>query len=214
MKLYLSSFRNGNNPEELLKLLGDGRHTALINNALDFNDPEEYADSLKNEIDRLVDIGLEPVEFDLRKYFTKSDDLESDLSAFDLIWIRGGNAFVLQRALKQSGADKVIAKLVSENKVVYGAYSAGIDVIAPSLHGIELVDDPNVVPDDYDGTEVIWEGMDLIPWSVRCHYRSDHPESAAGDKSLEYMINNHIPFIALRDGQAIVIDGTEQRIVG
>lgn len=28
MRLYLSSFRNGNNPEELLKLLGDGRRTA------------------------------------------------------------------------------------------------------------------------------------------------------------------------------------------
>lgn len=67
--------------------------------------------------------------------------------------------------------------------------------LAPSLRGVELVDDPNIVPEGYS-PELIWDGMNLIPWAVRCHYRSDHPESASADKSVEYMIDQHIPFIA------------------
>jgi dipeptidase E len=58
------------------------------------------------------------------------------------------------------------------------------------------------------------ECLGLIPYCVAPHYKSDHPESAAVDKTVEYYINNHIPFIALHDGQAIVIDGEEQTVVG
>jgi dipeptidase E len=96
MRLYLSFFRNGNKPEELLKLLGDGRRTALIFNAQDLKTAEDRATDLAAECGRLQSIGLEPEEVDLRNYFGKPDELNQRLSAYDLIWVRGGNVFVLR----------------------------------------------------------------------------------------------------------------------
>ncbi len=212
MRLYLSSFRIGNKPEELLKLLGTGRRTALILNAMDFMNAKDRADDFGREAERLKVIGLEPTEVDLREYFGKPNELKQKLSEFDLIWVRGGNAFVLRRAFKQSGADAVIPELLSEDRIVYGGYSAGIDMLTPSLHGAELVDDPHIIPEGYD-TEIVWECLDLLPYSIAPHYKSDHPESAAIDKSVEYLIDNHLPFIALRDGEVIAVNGDEHRVV-
>ncbi|HSX17733.1 MAG TPA: Type 1 glutamine amidotransferase-like domain-containing protein [Patescibacteria group bacterium] len=165
------------------------------------------------EIDRLKSIGLDPIEIDLRSYFDRPESLKEKLAGFDLIWVRGGNAFVLRRAFKQSGADNVVADLLAEDKIVYGGYSAGIDMLTPSLHGAELVDEPDIVPDDYQ-PDIIWECLGLVSYAIAPHYKSDHPESAAIDKSVEYLIDNHIPFIALHDGEAIVIKGTNQKVVG
>jgi dipeptidase E len=213
MKLYLSSFRLGNKPEELLRLLDGKKRTAVIGNAQDFLPAEARAASCAQEMERLATLGLELSEVDLRKYFGKSSELREELSKFDLVWVRGGNCFVLRRAFKQSGADEIIAELVKNESVVYGGYSAGIDMLVPSLHGAELVDDPNIVPDGYDAG-VIWDSLGLVPYSIAPHYKSDHPESADIDTSITYMVDNHIPFIALRDGEAIVVDGQSQKIAG
>ncbi|HEV2402633.1 MAG TPA: Type 1 glutamine amidotransferase-like domain-containing protein [Candidatus Saccharimonadales bacterium] len=213
MRLYLSSFRNGNKPDELLKLLGPGRRTALIQNAQDMLSVEERKASLGQEMERLKSIDLKVTEVDLRAYFGRPEALKQDLASYDLVWIRGGNAFVLRRAFKQSGADTVIPELLAEDRIVYSGYSAGIDMLTPSLHGVELVDNPHVVPEGYDPA-IIWDCLGLLPYAVAPHYKSDHPESAAIDKSVDYLIDHHVPFIALRDGEAIVIDGDEQKVVG
>lgn len=212
MRLYLSSFRNGNKPEELLKLLGDGRRTALIFNAVDFKNKEDRTINYNEEAARLESIGLVPTEVDLRNYFGKQDELKAELAKYDLIWVRGGNVFVLRRAFKQSGADIVIKELIENGDIVYGGYSAGVDILQPHLRGIEFVDPPDMVPVGYD-TEVIWDCLGLLPYCVAPHYKSDHPESADIDKTVDYYIENHIPFIALRDGEAIVVDGDSQRVV-
>lgn len=213
MRLYLSSFRNGNSPEELLKLLGNGRRTALISNAQDWKTQEERASGLAEETERLQSIGLEPEEVDLRRYFGDPHGLKKRFSQFDLIWVRGGNVFVLRRAFKQSGADIIIPELLKADAIVYGGYSAGVTIMQPHLHGIELVDDPTDIPEGYD-EETIWDCLGLIPYCVAPHYKSDHPESADIDKLVECYIDKHIPFVALRDGQAIVIDEAMQRFVG
>jgi dipeptidase E len=212
MRLYLSSFRNGNKPEKLLELLGDGRRTALINNAQDFLPSPDRSSRRDEEIDRLKSIGLDPIEIDLRLYFGKSKGLKEKLADFDLIWVRGGNAFVLRRAFKQSGADKVVAELLAEDKIVYGGYSAGIDMLTPSLHGAELVDEPDIVPSGYH-PGIIWDCLGSVSYAIAPHYKSNHPESGAIDKSIEYLIDNHTPFIALRDGEAIVINGDSEEVV-
>jgi dipeptidase E len=163
MRLYLSSFRNGNKPEELLKLLGDGHRTALIFNAQDWKSANDRAADLAAESERLQSLGLEPEEVDLRNYFGKPNDLKKLLSGFDLVWVRGGNVFILRRAFRQSGAEAVIPELLRTDAIVYGGYSAGVDIMQPHLHGIELVDDPNIVPEGYD-KEIIWECLGLIPY--------------------------------------------------
>jgi len=212
MRLYLSSFRNGNKPKELLKLVGAGRRAALIGNAMDMVYEAERSASISEELDRLRGIGLIPVEIDLRKYFGKTKELKQTLMNFNLVWVRGGNTFVLRRALKMSGADEIIRELLEKDAMVYGGYSAGICILTPTLRGLELVDDADFVPDGYD-SEIIWDGLGIVPYSIAPHYKSDHPESPAIDNTVEYFKEKNMPFKTLRDGEAIVIDGDKEQVV-
>jgi dipeptidase E len=213
MKLYLSSYRLGYKSEELLKLLDGKKKVGVIFNAYDSNNDAARAASLEREYSELRQLGLEAEEVDLRQYFGDNANLASRLALFDLIWVRGGNVFILRKALKQSGADVILSNLITSNKVVYGGYSAGVCVLAPDLHGIELVDDEHLTPEKYS-EETIWEALHILPYAVAPHYKSDHPESEAINLTIQYFTDNHIPFVALRDGEAIVVDENGQRIVG
>ncbi|GGZ70840.1 Type 1 glutamine amidotransferase-like domain-containing protein [Streptomyces echinoruber] len=216
MRLYLSSFRIGNRPEELLRLLGDGgRRTALIINADDYKDAEGRAASLKREMDELRSVGLDPFEVDLREYFGRPEALEEVLSGVDAVYVRGGSVFVLRRAFQRSGADEIIKRLLARDAIVYAGYSAGPCLLGPTLRGVEgEVDNPELVPEGYEDTTLDWDCLGILPYSIAPHFRSDHPESAEIDKLVEYYIEHHMPFVALRDGQAIVVDGDSTTVVG
>jgi dipeptidase E len=54
----------------------------------------------------------------------------------------------------------------------------------------------------------------LAPFAIAVHFKSDHSESAAVDGEIAYYEKNGIPYRTLRDGEALVIDGEMQRVVG
>jgi dipeptidase E len=100
MRLYLSSFRVGNRPDALLGLLGEGRRTAMIPNACDSYASGDRIDGTRQELDRLRAVGLQPEELDLRDHFGGDPaNLTAMFSAYDLVWLRGGNVFNLRRAM-------------------------------------------------------------------------------------------------------------------
>ncbi|MGB2791463.1 MAG: Type 1 glutamine amidotransferase-like domain-containing protein [Candidatus Moraniibacteriota bacterium] len=204
MKLYLSSYRLGDKPEQLAELLGDNKKVVVIPNALDFStDLARREQSQKREFDDLKSIGLDAEELDLRLYFGKQGELEKKIKEYGLIWVRGGNAFVLRQAMRQSGLDEILKELAKGDEIVYGGYSAGVCVIGPTLKGVELVDDPTIVPDGYQ-KEIPWDGIGLIDFSFAPHYQSDHAESSAVDKMIDFYKKNAMPFRALKDGEVII----------
>lgn len=182
-------------------------------NALDAKTPESRTERLQREIDALAALGLQPEELDLRQYFGKPDELKDVVKNFGLIWVRGGNVFLLRRAFKQSGFDAIITELLEKDHIVYGGFSAGACVLAPSLHGIEMVDPKDETAEGYD-TEVVWDGLGILGYAVAPHYKSDHSESADIQKVVEYFADNHILFKALRDGENIVVNGDSEKVVG
>ncbi len=181
-------------------------------NAKDAGPSAGRAASLEGEMSRLADIGLEPSEVDLRTYFGRPEGLEELLRGLDLLWVRGGNSFVLRRAFSLSGADTVVTQLLREDTLVFGGFSAAVALLTPSLRGLDLVDDPSVVPEGY-AAPLIWDGLNLLSYAVAPHYRSDHPESAGVETIVQHFIDNHILFRALRDGEAIVVDGLREEFV-
>lgn len=207
LRLYLSSFRIGRHGERLVGM-AKGRKAAIIMNACDGHSAEGRAERLEGEMQALSELGFEPRELDLRDFFDDADTtrLEEALAEFDLVWVRGGNVFVLFRAMKQSGLGPVLRRLLERDAFVYGGYSAGIDVLAGDIKGVELVDDPNEVPAGY-ADDIVWDGLAVLPFAVAPHYKSDHPESAAIDDLVAHYIDNHIGFVALRDGEVIVQEG-------
>jgi dipeptidase E len=214
MRLYLSSFRLGNRPHALLDLLNGGRRAAVVVNAADHKTDEERAASYERERSDLAGLGLDPYELDLRDYFDRPDALRERLEAVDLLWVRGGNVFVLRRALARCGAEDLLIELLAADAFVYAGYSAGAVMLTPSLHGAELVDDPANVPPGYP-PEIVWDCLGVLPFHIAPHYRSgEDSEAAAIDHVVTYLIDNHLPFIALRDGEALVFDGERKEIIG
>jgi len=213
MRLYLSSYKLGNFSDKLVKLVGDNQRVAVIANSRDWSkDLARAAKGLEEQIQGLNSLGFSAEELDLRKYFGKKEALKNYLSQFGLVWVLGGNTFVLKRAYEQSGFDLVIKEMLAQNKIVYGGYSAGVVILSPSMKGLEIVDDPNVVSEGY-APEFNWDGLGLIDYSIAVHYRSDHPESAMVEKEVEYLENNNIPYKTLSDGEVIIVDGDREEVL-
>ena len=204
MKLFLSSYELGDNPEKLAKMAPTNKRIAVIGNASDLKTVKERIEKIAKEIDPLIEIGLMPEELDLRNYFGKEKELKKKLDEFGMVWVKGGNTFVLRRAFKQSGFDKLLIEKINSPDFVYAGYSAGSCIVTPTLRGLEIVDDPIEVPTGYD-KEIIWEGLGFVDYSIAPHYRSNHPESAMVEEEVKYLIENKMPYKTLRDGEVIII---------
>ncbi len=212
MRLYLSSFDVGNHPDELVALAGQARRVAIILNALDHR-PQARTGWLDRQTSKLAGLGFGVVELDLRNYFRASEPLRQFLGDVDLVWINGGNAFILRRAMKQSGFDAIVRDAIARDAIVYAGFSAAAVIASESLRGLELTDNPHEVPAGYD-PEIVWDGLGIVPFAIAVHYQSDHPESASVEREIAFYEASGIPYRTLRDGEALVIHGERERIVG
>lgn len=133
MKLYLSSYRLGDEVQKLGEMAGPNKKAAVIANAMDFlTDEVGRKQSAEREIEDLKVLGFEPEEVDLRDYFGQSEKLEAKLSEYGLLWVRGGNVFILRKAFKESGMDRWLARHKDDKELVYGGYSAAFVYYLPS----------------------------------------------------------------------------------
>lgn len=181
-------------------------------NAADTYGNEKHPTYLANEIEKMKAIGLTAEELDLRDYFDDNEVLKAKLESYGLVWVMGGNSFTLRQAMRMSGFDGIIKDLVANETLVYGGFSAGSCVATKTLKGIELVDNPEQLPEGYD-TEIIWDGLGFVEFSIAPHYRSEHPESAEIEKVVKYFDENNMPYKTLRDGEVLVINGADVRLV-
>jgi dipeptidase E len=212
VRLFLSSYDPQGIPRELGDLVGENRRTLVIANANDADDPRGRAEGLGREFAELRAIGLAPEELDLRDHFGGDTGLEARLSGAGLVWARGGNSFLLRRAMRASGFDRMLRGLLETTDVVYGGYSAGAVVATPTLRGIELVDDTDELVPPYSA-EIVWDGLDLVPYCIAPHFRSDYVHVERIDAAVAYFEDNAVTFRALRDGQTILVDGEVERLV-
>lgn len=212
MKMYLSSYKFGDHEEELIKLVDDKKSVAIVMNAVDGGDYKRAVESLAKQISLFNSYGLDAEQLDLRSYFGKEENLRRHMTKYGLVWVYGGNSFILKRAYEQSGFDRIIKDMVTGDQIVYGAFSAGVVVISPTLKGVEIIDDQFVVPSGYKD-EFNLEGLSLIDYVVAMHYKSDHPESSSVDKYVTFCKKSEIPYKMLRDGEVIIIFGNNQKIL-
>lgn len=213
MKLYLSSYELGSDPKRLSKLIGENKSIAIIPNALDaYSDLVRRRTKLQQETDGLSRIALLPEEFDLRNFFGKERNLNNALARYGAVWVLGGNTFTLRMAYKESGMDEWLLNNKSNKSFVYAGYSAGICVLSPSLKGLDVVDQPYIVPDGYS-PQVIWDGVGFLDFCIAPHYKSDHPESELIDVLIEYYEKNAVAYKTLRDGEVIITDADSDSLV-
>ncbi|MBX4199272.1 peptidase E [Candidatus Saccharibacteria bacterium] len=213
MRLFLSSQDLGDYPEVARKLAGKNPKALFIKNAQDDKSPEERNFSNPEKRRMFEQVGFKFEMIDLRDYFGKSKELEEKLLGFGSFWSSGGNTFVLRRAMKASGLDKILKRLLKEDKILYGGWSAGAMVMTPDLKGPDWSadDKPNIVPKGYDA-KVIWEGLNLVPFYIVPHYGSEiHGDSP--QKLADYYKSMKLPHHVLKDGQVIVINGDKEEFL-
>lgn len=205
MKLYLSSYKLGNSSEILKKWLSStNKKVGYIPNALDFLDSDRFQVHTEFDMNELKSLGFNVEMLDLRDYFGRKGELAAKLSELDMLWVSGGNTFILRQAMRLSGFDELIYDLQKRSDFVYGGYSAGCCVLSPTLKGLQIVDEPYVYP--YEMKETIWDGLGLVDYAFLPHFDSDHPESELINKEVEYCKENNIPFRTLKDGEVLILE--------
>lgn len=167
MKLYLSSYRIGNNTKELKNWIeNNGNKILVIPNALDtFPDSERKSNGIMDKIRDLTEIGFDAEILDLRNFFNNSESLKERLKNAKAFYVLGGNVFVLRTAMKLSGFDIYLREIATEPDYLYSGFSSGICVLAKDLHGINLAD--NEKEDPYNYGETIW-GRYRFNWFYAC----------------------------------------------
>ncbi len=193
MKLYLSSYRIGNDKQLLLNLTAKGSKVAIIANAFDGREP-----SVREKVFLRVKISLEELgynvsEIDLREFFVVTG-LKEKLSMFDMVWVTGGNVFSLALAMKISGFKEAIGKLLESDSIVYAGYSAGACIAGNTLEGLELVDPISEIPKYYPDTKPTYDGLGFLNFVFVPHFKSEHPESAAIDGVVSYLESKAIKY--------------------
>ncbi|MEU9192686.1 Type 1 glutamine amidotransferase-like domain-containing protein [Streptomyces hundungensis] len=153
----------------------------------------------------LQDRGYRTTEVDLRDHFDDPSGLAERLSECGVVWVHGGNPFVLRLAMALSGADDILTGLLRRDAVVYAGWSAGACVLSPALRGLELVDDPADTVTAY-GRPARWEGLGLLGFGFIPHYRSPIPESELIERVVERYEREGVPYRALRDGEVVIVD--------
>jgi dipeptidase E len=210
MRLYLSSYGLGENAAALSDLAGGEAQTAVIFNARDAYRGERlrYRDQ---EFAALGSLGFSCEELDLRLYFGDVDALRERLGAYDLVFAVGGNTFVLARAMTEAGFGAAVREQLDENRIVYGGYSAGACVVGPDLDGCHLIDESDAVADGYS-PDVRPQALGWVPWRIVPHWRSEHEESPRAELAVAHLLEAGLPFQALRDGQAFVVNDGENHL--
>ena len=213
MKLYLSSYRTGKHGNELAKLVNNKNAKVAVSvNALDFsNDLERRNARLAQELADMESLGFNAEELDLREYFN-NDSLLEHIGQYDAVWFSGGNTFILAKAFRQSGFDRVIEELVRTDKLVYSGYSAAFCVLYSSLRGGEFVDDKDAPAQGYKPGE-IWNGMGLIDFYPIVHFRSNHHESDDVEKEYNFILENGLPYKTFKDGDVYLVKGDDTAVV-
>ena len=196
MRLYLSSYRLGDYTDRLLALVDAARRGVVVPNALDHAPAAFRAERVAQEVAALSGLGFTAEALDV----ADARALRR-LGSFSMCWVPGGNVFVLRKALAESGGDQRLRDLLSEDALVYAGYSAGACVLAPSLHGLDAVDDPSVVSDP------LFDGLSVLDRPVVPHTSSPgHPESASCDAVAAAYRSRGQEHWALRDGDVLVVE--------
>jgi dipeptidase E len=211
MRLLLSSWflAPDSRPSALPGTLATGR-AGIVLNALD-----EYGRSRARDYTResctLETFGYTCEELDLRDYFTAPEELPERLDGLDLVWALGGNAFVLARAMTQAGFRDALQEQLHRPEFTYGGYSAGACVTGPDLQGIDLIDDPSVLPEGYPSTTAP-ECLCLVPYRIVPHWRSEHRDAEGAERAAAHLAERRLSHRCLRDGEAVNVQDTTRPV--
>lgn len=127
---------------------------------------------------------------------------ESELDAFDGVYIGGGNTYSLLAELRQSGFDQYLKTYARRGKPIYGG-SAGAAVLGRDVQTVNHMDRNNVGITETTGLDLV-KGYAIWP-----HYGLQDDELIHA-----YVRKYKFPVLAISERSGIVIENTELRGMG
>lgn len=183
---------------EMLDILGERRRLAFVPFAL--FDQERYAAKASA---RFAQAGLQV------RAVEAGADGEAALAWADAVFVGGGNTFRLLKTLRDTGLLASLRRRVSDGMIYMGA-SAGSNVAGPTIRTTN--DMPIVQPDSF-------EALGLVPFQINPHYidppaDSTHMGETREQRLVEYLEENDIPVVGIREGAWIRVEHGRARLGG
>ncbi|MFA5925414.1 MAG: Type 1 glutamine amidotransferase-like domain-containing protein [Parcubacteria group bacterium] len=132
-------------------------------------------------------------------------ELELLLGGMDAVLVEGGNAFYLLKAVRESGFDQVVKKLLDRGVVYVGA-SAGSYVACPTIE-MSTWKKPGEEKNNFGVTDLA--AMNLVPFLVKAHYVPEMKEFLQ-----EKIAKAGYPVKIITDEQAILVKDDIIELVG
>jgi len=131
-------------------------------------------------------------------------EMEALLRSAALVYIPGGNTFLLNHRLQLSNIREYLRRKVSAGLPLI-AFSAGTVVCGPN---ILTSNDMNTVESPH------FSGLNVSPFNFNCHYPEDELARLEKDAWLgEYHVFHENPIIMLADGAYIRVEGKKTQLV-
>ncbi|MFD0021596.1 dipeptidase PepE [Streptomyces sp. NPDC058382] len=151
---------------------------------------------------------LEPAGISVRGVHENADPV-AELGASDAVFIGGGNSFRLLSALYRTGLRDAVIEAVRDGLPYMGA-SAGTNMAAPTLRTTN--DMPIVQPPSF-------ETLGLVPFQINPHYQDPDPDSThkgetREERLAEFLEENDVPVLGLREGSWLRVNGRQARVQG
>lgn len=186
---------------EFLKVIAKnpkGMKLAFITTAYKFDVSNDFAVEDKKQLEEW---GFNIVELDL--YTKAKEEIEIILSDVEIIYVEGGNAYVLLDAINKSGFAEILKNKLND-EVLYFGTSAGAYVACPTIEMCGWSGDRPNIPGIEDFT-----AMNLVPFILSVHYnRPTHNNIRVS------VLNCKLPVKVLRDNQALLIDDEQTVLLG
>lgn len=124
-----------------------------------------------------------------------------ELAQYDVIFVDGGNTFYLLQKVRESGFDKALKNYLEQDLGVYVGVSAGTVLAGPDVEIAAPWDDPSVAA--LENTR----GLSLIATAYCPHFQQKDAVALEPYRHRGYIVKE------LRDGEAVMLHGTEGRFV-
>lgn len=161
-----------------------------------------------NDYTKKVSDYFEQLNIQVKGLHTFNNPVEAIQNA-EGIFTGGGNTFLLTKTLHNLSLMNVI-KAKAEQSTPYMGASAGTNIAGMNMRTTN--DMPIVYPSSFDT-------MGLVPFNINPHYLDPDPHSTHNGETretrlLEFLTQNNIPVVGLREGSWIRVKGSSIHLQG
>lgn len=137
-------------------------------------------------------------------------DPRAAIEEAEVLFLGGGNTFRLLRAIQRLGIRDTVRRRVAAGELAYMGSSAGTNHACPTIRTTN--DMPIVEPDSL-------QALGLIPFQVNAHYLDPDPTSThmgetRAQRIGEFLEENHVPVLGIREGAWLRRRGTALTLHG